>query len=90
MERPYERAQNEAAALEGLPHKAAMPVEYATPNYKKDCFSCRAVGTVIPLGCSAYLASILKDIPRRNVAHRGMVIVFAAGFAAMGCVRAFI
>ena len=59
-------------------------------SIKNDCFSCRAIGTVVPLGCSAYLAVALKDIPRGNILHRGMVVAFAAGFATMGCVRAMI
>lgn len=57
---------------------------------RKDCLSCRVIGTVVPLGCAGYLAAALGDIPAASKAHRITVIVFAAGFAAMGLTRAMI
>ena len=54
------------------------------------CLACRVTGTVVCLGSSAYLTTLLYGSSPPRGLHRGMTIAFAAGFAAMGVVRAFI
>jgi len=53
------------------------------------CTPCRILGTVVPLGLSAYFVGAARDIPRHSSVHRIVVLGVAGGCAALGVARAF-
>ena len=53
-----------------------------------DCMACRVSGTVVSLGCSAFLLSQLTRTPAPTGAHRVAILVVGGSFAAMGLLRA--
>ena len=57
-----------------------------------DCTSCRVIGTGVCWGTSATLAAQwYRGVPAvSSPVHRAALAVFAAGFAALGAVRAVI
>uniref|UniRef100_A0A7S1CRG2 DUF4536 domain-containing protein n=1 Tax=Bicosoecida sp. CB-2014 TaxID=1486930 RepID=A0A7S1CRG2_9STRA len=53
-----------------------------------DCLTCRVTGTVGFLGCAAYVAWSIREVPKANVAHRATGFAMAGAFAAVGVYRA--
>ena len=72
-----EAGQQEAAVKQGV---------HAIPGH--DCMACRVSGTVVSLGCSAFLTRQLYKRPPPVGAHRAAIIAFAGGFAVLGALRA--
>lgn len=61
---------------------------HAVPGH--DCMACRVSGTVVSLGCSAFLTRQLYKPPPPVGVHRIAIMAFAGGFAVMGAIRAVI
>jgi hypothetical protein len=61
-----------------------------TPSSGEDCWRCRAVGTVVCIGASAYLTAQNFANPPASRAQRIFTFMFAGGFAALGFARAII
>ena len=59
---------------------------HAIPGH--DCMACRVSGSVVSLGCSAFLFSQLYRKPAPTGAHKAAILVVGGGFAALGLLRA--
>lgn len=80
---------SEGAVESVEPHDAALKSGiHAVPGH--DCMACRVSGTVVSLGCSAFLTRQLYKPPPPVGAHRVAIMAFAGGFAVMGAIRAVI
>lgn len=55
-----------------------------------DCMSCRVTGVVVCVACSAFPGAQVLTLPAPKPPHKAALLTFAAGFAAMGIVRAVI
>mmetsp|Transcript_14032 Transcript_14032/g.36031 ORF Transcript_14032/g.36031 Transcript_14032/m.36031 type:complete len:83 (+) Transcript_14032:254-502(+) len=82
MAEPNEAAPGMASTEEGNTQAAT--------NGAADCLTCRTIGTLVPLSCTAYLLSGLAGIPRANRLHRACVLAAGGGFAALGVARALV
>lgn len=82
--RPVEVEQ--APGPQAEPQAPAQGGVHAIPGH--DCMACRVSGTVVSLGCSAFLATQLYKRPAPVGAHRAAIIAFAGGFAVLGVLRA--
>ena len=59
---------------------------HAIPGH--DCMACRVSGSVVSLGCSAFLFSQLLRKPAPTGGHRAAILLVGGSFAALGVLRA--
>ena len=59
---------------------------HAIPGH--NCMACRVSGSVVSLGCSAFLFSQLYRKPAPTGAHKAAILVVGGGFAVLGLLRA--
>jgi|APGre2960657444_1045066.scaffolds.fasta_scaffold00929_4 hypothetical protein len=85
MNRTLARVPSVSACLACLFVNSTM-----SPPEESDCLSCRVVGSGVCAATSATLAlQLYRGVPPVSTpAHRAALVLFSAGFAAMGVVRA--
>ena len=59
------------------------------PNGDKDCFTCKAIGTLTFSSLSAYSIYLRATTPKTDKGHRLYLGVMALGFGGVAIARAF-